>query len=128
MGDLLLGGYINNDIFADNVQLWPTKSRLRASILVPMLAPIDEATSQFLEAAAEDLQRQLSVVGVVEHIEAVPSPAGTSIAVTIRVGQRTAQVQGSGDSLLTAYADVRRHLGEPALIAAARNLYDSVVP
>ena len=93
-----------------------------------MLTPIDEATSQFLEAAADDLQRQLSIVGVVERVEARPRIGSVSIVATIRVGQRTAEVEGTGDSVLTAYADLRQHLAEPALAAAFGNLYDSLTP
>ncbi|HEX5040815.1 MAG TPA: hypothetical protein VFW95_11840 [Candidatus Limnocylindria bacterium] len=95
---------------------------------VPMLTPIDEATSQFLEAAAEDLQRQLGIVGIVERVDVRPWPGGTNIVAVLRIGKLTADVQGLGDSLLTAYADLRRHLVEPALIASFRNLYDSVLP
>jgi len=93
-----------------------------------MVTPIDEATSQFLEAAAEDLQRQLNIVGVAERIETRPWVGGTNIVATIRVGGRMAEVQGFGDSILTAYADVRQNLAEPALIASIRNLYDSFAP
>ena len=93
-----------------------------------MPTPIDEATSQFLEAAADDLQRQLSISGVVETVEVHPATDLTSIVVTIRVGQETAKVQDFGDGLVTAYADVRKRVAEPTLIAAFWNLLDSLTP
>ena len=91
-----------------------------------MLSPIDEATAQFLETAADDLQRQLSIAGVIERIEARPRADHMWIVATIRVGTKTAEVEGIGDSLLTAYADLRRRVAEPTLIAALANLYDSL--
>ena len=89
-----------------------------------MHAPIDEATSQFLEAAADDLQRQLSLAGVVERIETKPSPVGTMIVATIRVGRQTTEVMGYGDSLLTAHADLRERVAVPTVRAALRDLFD----
>ena len=91
-----------------------------------MFAPIDEATAQFLEAAADDLQLQLSIAGVVERIEARPRTSQVRIVATIRVGTKVAEVEGIGDSLVTAYADLRRRVAEPTLIAAYGNLYDSL--
>jgi hypothetical protein len=93
-----------------------------------MTPPIDESTSQFLEAAADDLQRQLRFVGVLERIEVAPWPAGTSLVATIRVGHRMVDLQGFGDNLVAALADLQRHLAEPALIASWLNLYDSLLP
>jgi hypothetical protein len=87
--------------------------------------PIDEPTSQFLEAAADDLQRQLGIAGEVETIWLGRTPRGVGLRAHVRVAQRAIDVDGYGESILTAYADLRMRLAEPTLVAAFSQLVDS---
>jgi hypothetical protein len=83
-------------------------------------ATMSEATAQFLDAAADDLQRQMSVAGTVEGVSAATTPVGMTLRATIQVAQRRIEVIGRGDSLLTAYADLRLRVAEPMLATAYR--------
>lgn len=85
-----------------------------------MSALIDTATTGFLEAAADDLQRQAGTAGVVEHIAAETSAGTVTLVATIRVGTDVIEIPASGDSLLTAYANLTRRTAEPMLAAAFR--------
>ena len=89
-----------------------------------MGATIDEATSQFLQAAAADLQRQLSFAGSVESVSSETTSLGTTLSATILIAERRNRVTGSGDSVLTAYADLRRSVGESTLVTAFQALMD----
>jgi hypothetical protein len=90
-----------------------------------MSARLDEATATFLEAAADDLQRQAGLAGIVERISTEAIGDGVSLMATIRVGDDLFEVRGSGDSLLTAYASLMRALPEPMLASAFRALVAS---
>lgn len=83
----------------------------------------DEATSGFLSAAADDLQRQMGQAGVVEEITAEDAPGGVALVARIRVMNRTIEVRARGESLIEAYAALRLAVAEPVLIAA----YDAYV-
>jgi hypothetical protein len=87
-------------------------------------ASIDDATSQFLEAAAEDLQRQLGIAGDVEMIWTGRSAAGIGLLARIRIHRRTIEVSGVGDNLLDAYADLRQQVAEPTLATAFLEVVD----
>ena len=87
-----------------------------------MLAPIDDATSQFLEAAADDLERHLPWTGQVEAVVLTDATQGIALRARIRFGAQVVQLDGSGDSLVTAYADLRARLPEARLAAAFREL------
>ena len=87
-------------------------------ILGSVAGPIDDATEQFLEAAADDLQQQLGVAGDLEMLRADQAPIGVTLVARITVAKRTIEVEGQGDSLVTAYADLRRRVAEPTLLAA----------
>ena len=89
-----------------------------------MGATIDEASSQFLQAAAVDLQRQLSFAGSVESVSSETTSLGTTLSATILIAERRNRVTGSGDSVLTAYADLRRSVGESTLVTAFQALVD----
>lgn len=86
---------------------------------------IDEPTSQFLEAAADDLQRQLGIAGDLEIIWIGSSPLGVGLRARIRVAELAIDVDGYGDSILAAHADLCRRVVEPTLVTAFRQLVDS---
>jgi hypothetical protein len=90
-----------------------------------MSARIDEATATFLDAAADDLQRQAGLAGIVEGIGADTSDDAVTLVATIRVGDDLLNVRGSGDSLLTAYASLTREIPGPMLATAFRALVAS---
>jgi len=85
-----------------------------------MLAPIDEATAQFLDAAATDLERHLPTNGRVEGVSVIRLGEGVGLVARIRIGAQVVDVEGSGDSLVTAYAALWHHLPEARLTAAFR--------
>jgi hypothetical protein len=89
-----------------------------------MVAPwTDETTAQFLEAAADDLQRQVGAAGVVHEVTAHPSTGGSvTLVAGIGIGQRSYLIDGSGENLIAAYADLRRNEPELVLAAAYREL------
>ena len=87
-----------------------------------MRASISEATATFLEAAGEDLQRQLGAAGIVEAMRTDPAPDGATILVAVvRIGTTAVELIGSGDSLVSAYGDLHQRVAEPVLAAAFRN-------
>lgn len=90
-----------------------------------MSARIDEATASFLDAAADDLQRQAGLAGIVERISAETVGDVVTLVASIRVGDDLFEVRGSGDSLLSAYASLTRALPEPMLASAFRALVAS---
>ena len=92
-----------------------------------MQAPIDDATAQFLEAVVDDLQRQLNQAGTVDRISTHPWPGGAMLVAHIRIGHRTAEVKGFGDSLVTAHTDLRRQLTVSTLVAAFSELVEAPV-
>ena len=85
---------------------------------------IDEPTSQFLEAAAADLQRQLGVAGDVETISIEPTEQGIGLRARVRVGKRTMDVEGQGGSIVEAYSELHQQLAVPTLITAFRELIE----
>ena len=88
-------------------------------------AEIDEATSQFLETAADDLQRQLGIAGDVETILVGQSPGGVVLRARIRVAEQEFDVDGSGETILLAHADLCRRVAVPTLISAFRQVLDA---
>ena len=86
---------------------------------------IDEPTSQFLAAAAEDLQRQLGIAGDVETIWVGRSPEGVVLRARIRVAEQEFEVDGSGETILLAHADLCRRVAEPTLVTAFRQVLDA---
>ena len=88
-------------------------------------APIDEATSQFLAAAAGDIQRQLGIAGDVETIRVGRSPEGVVLRARIRVAEQEFDVEGSGETILLAHADLCRRVAEPTLLCAFQQVLDA---
>jgi hypothetical protein len=87
-------------------------------------AEIDEPTSQFLEAAADDLQRQLGIAGDVDMMWIGESPLGVGLRARIRVAERAIEVDGFGETVVEAHADLCRRVAEPTLVSAFRQLVD----
>jgi hypothetical protein len=88
-------------------------------------APIDEPTEEFLRASATDLQRQLGVAGDVEMIWVDRSPLGVVLHARIRVAEQEIEVDGRGDTILLAHADLCRRVAEPTLASAFRQVLDA---
>ena len=86
--------------------------------------PIDEPTSQFLEAASIDLQRQLGVGGDVEKIWIGDSAEGVELRARIRVGAQVIHVYGQGDSIVEAYTELYHQVAVPTLVTAFRQLVE----
>ena len=87
-------------------------------------SPIDEPTSQFLTAAASDLQR-LGLAGDVEMMWVRQSPQGVVLRARIRVAEQEFDVDGSGETILLAHADLCRRVAEPTLASAFRQVLDA---
>ena len=82
------------------------------------MQPIDDATSGFLHSAADDLQRQLGLVAVVDRLTVEKVPIGVALVANLRVDARSVEIRGSGASLVAAYADLRLRVTAPVLAAA----------
>ena len=93
--------------------------------VVVNLVEIDEPTSQFLAAAAGDLQRQLGIAGDVEMIWVGRSREGVVLRARIRVAEQEFEVDGSGETILLAHADLCRRVAEPTLVSAFRQVLDA---
>jgi hypothetical protein len=83
---------------------------------------IDEATASFLRYAAGDLQGQLGAAGEVMSIGLDESAEPVTLVVRVRVGPRELEFRGSGESLVTAYANIVAQPPEAVLAAAFRNV------
>jgi hypothetical protein len=91
-----------------------------------MVKPVDDATQQFLDAAAANLQRQLRLAGTVEDLALEDSRAETvTLLARIRVGSETLELRCSGENLISAYAALTRVGPEPMLVSAYRQLLDA---
>jgi hypothetical protein len=87
----------------------------------------DEATTRFLDAVTDDLQRQLGAVGVIHDVTAHPAGGGhVTLVAWARIGQRSYRISGSGENLVAAYAELRRDEPELALAAAYRELAETL--
>jgi hypothetical protein len=82
------------------------------------MQPIDDATSGFLNSAADDLQRQLGSVAVVDRLTVEEAPRRITLVATLRVAARAVEVRGSGANLVAAYSDLRLSVTAPVLAAA----------
>jgi hypothetical protein len=89
-----------------------------------MPATIDDSTERFLQAATDDLQRQLSIAGSVDGLSLSEGPPGVSLVARIRVAQGVTEVTGFGESMVAAYADLRLRVAEPTLALAFRQVIE----
>ena len=83
-----------------------------------MFPAVDDATAQFLETAAADLQAQMRLAGIVEGVSIAVADRTVSLVAQLRIATRTVEVSGSGQTLIDAYADLRRRVPEVSLVAA----------
>ena len=83
----------------------------------PMHRPLDDATSSFLQAAADDLQAQLWLAGVVEQVSVDAHDSVMTIVAAVRVGGQMVELRGSGQGRIDAYADLRRTAPEGVLVS-----------
>jgi hypothetical protein len=80
------------------------------------------ATEELLAAFRDDLQRQLHRSAVVEHLFAREGDGMVSLAATVRVASDTFQIAGSGENVVTAYADLIQSAPAEVLGSAFRQL------
>ena len=89
-------------------------------------SPIDEATAQFLLASGADLQRQLGIGDGVEVISVERTRDGVGLRARIGVREHSIEVDGWGETLVAAHADLcRRGIAQLELAAAFRDVMES---
>jgi len=88
------------------------------------MQPIDDATSAFLQSAADDLQRQLGIAAAVEELTLEAVPDGVALVAALRIGNRGTAIRGSGANLVAAYADLRLAYAQPVLASALAELVE----
>ena len=89
------------------------------------MQPIDDATSVFLQAAADDLQRQLGIAAAVDQLAVEKLPRAVMLVAALRIGARRVTIRGSGANLVAAYADLRLAMREPVLVEAFTQVMES---
>jgi hypothetical protein len=77
---------------------------------------IDDATASFLRSAADDLQRQIGSVGVIRSLALEAGQGSIIVVASVVVESQAVEARGSGESLVSAYADLRRATAERLLI------------
>lgn len=86
---------------------------------------MSEATEALLEAMRRDLARQLGRSGNVERLSLREWRGIVTLVATVRVAEREVELLGTGDSLLTAYADLTRRAPESILSSAFGQLLEA---
>ena len=89
------------------------------------MQPIDDATSAFLQTAADDLRRQLGLAAAVDELTVEMARHGVVLVARLRVGDRNVAIKGSGPDLVAAYGDLRLAVPEPVLAAAFTEVMES---
>lgn len=84
----------------------------------------DAATSAFLEAATDDLRRQLGIAGSVEGLTLEGSQSEVTLVAAIRVAGDELVIRGTGDSLVTAYTHLLLSIPQPVLESAFVQVVD----
>jgi hypothetical protein len=85
-----------------------------------MRAHIDDATASFLRTAANDLQRQIGLSGVVERLTLDDSASGVRLVAAIRVGHMTLiELRGDGEDLVAAYRELHLNVVPELILASA---------
>ena len=84
--------------------------------------PVSESTAAFLEAAADDLERQLRGSGHVRYVRTVEMSGDVTLLAAVDVGRTTLELTGTGANLVVAYGDLLRHVAEPMLSATYREV------
>ena len=83
---------------------------------------IDAPTEAFLEAIADDLARQLPRGGAVGSLQVRREDGQVALVATILMGDGSTEARGIGDTILTAYADLRPAVAVAAITLAAEEL------
>ena len=86
------------------------------------MRPIDAANASIVETAADDLQSQLGASGTLVSVRLEQVGREFAILATVRVGDRTIELRGVGESIVTAYSDLRRAAPEAILVSAFEQL------
>ena len=87
-----------------------------------MQKSVSEATSAYLEAAAEDLQRQLRSAATIVGMRTGDAADQLTLVATLRIGESTFELFGAGDNLVDAYRDLLGHAPERILAATYREV------
>lgn len=90
-----------------------------------MEATVSESTRALLDAFGTDLQCQLARSANLERLVVRETGGSVNLVATVRVGARELELIGSGENLLTAYADLTRHAPEPILASAFRQVVEA---
>ena len=86
------------------------------------MRPIDVANASFVEAGADDLQSQLGANGTLVSVRLEEVGREFAILATVRVGDRTIELRGVGDNILTAYGDLGRAAPQAILVSAFQQM------
>ncbi len=120
--------YITNDIIPDNPGRSPKQAAVGADVAgwVRVEGMIDASTATFLEALAEDLQRQLGMAGSVDDVSIEQlRDGGLAIRAAIRVPRDELVISGTGENILAAYADLRKSVSQSVLESAFARIIDA---
>jgi hypothetical protein len=83
-----------------------------------------ESRDGLLAAYRDDLQRQLGRSAVIEDLCAREGFGVVIVAATVRAAAHRFELLGTGENIVTAYADLLRSSPEPILSSAFRQLVD----
>lgn len=82
------------------------------------MRPIDVANASFVEAVADDLQSQLGASATLVSVRLEQVGRDFAVLATVRVGDRTIELRGVGENIVTAYSDLRKAAPEAILVSA----------
>ena len=82
------------------------------------MRPIDAANASFLESVADDLRSHVGASGTLVSVRLEEVGREFAILATVRVGDRTIELRGVGENIVTAYADLGRAAPEAILVSA----------
>ena len=86
---------------------------------------MSEATAALLEAFADDFQRQLRNIGIVEALDLQEEAGRITLTATVLIPPHRFTLSGTGENPVTAYADLTRAAPELMLANAYRNLVET---
>jgi hypothetical protein len=90
-----------------------------------MRAEPSDSTASLLDAYRVDLQRQVSRSGAVDGLVLREADGRVTLVARLRVGSRQSEVAGTGENVVTAYADLLRGVPEWVLASAFRQVVES---
>ena len=92
------------------------------------MATIDATTEAFLEALADDLLRQLPRGISVGSLRVEEWETETALVARIVIGESSTEARGSGETVLMAYANLRRAVAEAAVTLSVEQLIFGPTP